>query len=162
MPENTLPPSASAAYASAPFVPQLYMLPKMPLHTSPISALFHVLECSPLTQEPARPRQVSSPGTAFQNHCFEAVSHLNVHAQVQAKGELPATLICAFPETSFFPMMGQCSLPAELMSTDGCLGSANPCRCWEEPPLRGPLFSPGCGRNLNFSSKTLLPSRQYS
>lgn len=66
-----------------------------------LSAFFSLLECSPLTQQPAQSQQGSSTGTAFPNHCFEAVSHLNLHAQVQAKGELPTTLICAFPEPSF-------------------------------------------------------------
>lgn len=77
------------------FVPQLYTLPKMPLHTSPLSAVFRVFGVQP-------PDPGASPGRALQNQHFEAVSHLNMHAQVQAKGELPATLIRAFPEISFF------------------------------------------------------------
>lgn len=48
MPENTLPPSAPAAYRSVSFVPLCYTLPKMLAAVkSPLSALCRVLGAQP-------------------------------------------------------------------------------------------------------------------
>lgn len=79
---NALPPSASTACSSVPFVPQLCPLPKVrPAYITPFSSL-RLFGGHPLTQEPAERQQGSSTGTAFQNHCREVVSHLNLHTQV--------------------------------------------------------------------------------